>query len=220
MITSNPYRYASSGGGFNANLAWEFNGTNEHIFSASGSASTISGDWTLSAWAYRTTGRTDTIISTPSYLLQMNFGQYFFNWGGPNISSTGFPLSAWTHIMIVYVDSTKTASLYADNVFKSSGTAGVSQTGGIQRIGASGAGIFWEGKIREVSVFDSAADATLRSFLYNSGTPQDLTGQSNLYNYYGAWNCSDGASGIPDMGSDGLTMEFLNMDVATNVVPA
>lgn len=222
MIFVNPYSHASSGTVFDAGLAWEFNGTDEYM-NAAGGASLISGsDWTLSAWAWRDSGGTDSVCSTSSYVLQMNFGQYRYAWGGTDLTATGFPVTTWTHIMIVYVDSTRTASLYTDGTFRVSQTAGVSQPSGMNNIGRATAGTanYWSGKIREVSVFDVAADATLRSFLYNSGTPQDLTGQSNLCHYYGAWNSADGTGGIIDMGSKGTDLTFMNMTAAANIVSA
>jgi len=48
----------------------------------------------------------------------------------------------------------------------------------------------WEGNIDEVALFDATLDADAMAAIYNSGTPTDLSSESNLVAY---WRLEEGA---------------------------
>ena len=105
-------------------------------------------------------------------------------------TDTGFADgSAWQHWATTWDTSAASGSgeykLYTDGVLRHtvaingtwSGTASVADIGkhGISNVS------YWKGNIDEVAIFDAVVNI---SDIYNSGTPTDLSGESNLIGYW------------------------------------
>lgn len=223
MIVCDPYRFGGGGGVPFSAKAWQFDPAgSEYITASNGTGSTLmASDWTLSVWALVDTGPTRTILANSTTTVQYNFGNFFVNWSNPDITQAGFSGATWYHILIDYDDATFTSNLYVNNVFQTSNVGLASRSTGIHNIGevVSGTSRLWDGKIREVAIFNEKVGATKRTNdIWNGGTPKDLRGLSNLWSYHAAWNSADGANGIVDMGVSGNDLEFVNMTAAANIV--
>ena len=129
-----------------------------------------------------------------------------------------FTNGAWVNVTGSFVADT----WYHFAITRTAGASGVSQTyfNGISNISSSGPGTnyeiyaeyLWLGfgyngysyiEVADLSIFDTVVSA---STLYNSGTPTDLTGSSNLVSW---WRMGEGATfpTIPDeVGSNTGTM--------------
>ena len=108
----------------------------------------------------------------------------------------------WYHMVLTYDDRTDTSSgaerkIYVNGVLRHTGTINWSSTGG------DTGGIYfgarnltddynngWACKLDEVSIFNTAKDATWVSNAYNSGAPTDLQSESGLVGY---WKFNDGS---------------------------
>jgi hypothetical protein len=96
------------------------------------------------------------------------------------------------------VDGSQAGSSFSESI---SGVATANFVIGKHNLQPSGA--WMNGYIDEVSVWDTALSSTAVSDLYNSGTPTDLTGSSNLVAWWRMGDYSgdtDSSSGNPNDG--------------------
>tara|TARA_Y100000590_G_scaffold455461_1_gene604142 strand:- start:38 stop:1177 length:1140 start_codon:yes stop_codon:yes gene_type:complete len=114
-----------------------------------------------------------------------------------SISGTSTPVDSWTHVVMVY-ESTTVAKIYingTDETPGSSGGGGLSATlsnAGTFKVGAFDAlSDFVDVMIDEVSFWEKALSSSEVTDVYNSGTPADLTGSSDLVSW---WRFGDDAS--------------------------
>ena len=109
----------------------------------------------------------------------------------------------WYHMELTYDDRTDTSSgaerkIYVNGVLRHTGTINWSSTGGDtggmyfggRNLTTSGYDNGWACKLDEVSIFNTAKDATWVSNAYNSGKPTDLQGESGLVGY---WKFNEGS---------------------------
>ena len=108
----------------------------------------------------------------------------------------------WYHMVLTYDDRTDTSSgaerkIYVNGVLRHTGTINWSSTGGDtggMYFGARNVSDAyqngWACKLDEVSIFNTAKDATWVSNAYNSGKPTDLQGESGLVGY---WKFNEGS---------------------------
>ena len=204
----------SSGGGGAAYanlLSASFDGTDDLLTIAHAASLTIAGDMTICAWVKRTqlaNGEYLPILTKrPSSHTSTNYSFYLDALDGSGqgglrfydgnsvispASPTAIPANTWTHCAIS-IDSgvTNGTKWYINGVAETnSSTATINKSNTdpvlIGKLGA--AGIYGEGLIDEVALFDSALSASEISSIYNSGTPADLSALSPL----GWWRMGDG----------------------------
>ena len=108
----------------------------------------------------------------------------------------------WYHMVLTYDDRSDTSSatdrkIYVNGVLRHTGTINWSSTGGDtggMYFGARNVSDAyqngWACKLDEVSIFNTAKDATWVSNAYNSGKPTDLQGESGLVGY---WKFNEGS---------------------------
>ena len=108
----------------------------------------------------------------------------------------------WYHMVLTYDDRSDTSSatdrkIYVNGVLRHTGTINWSSTGGDtggMYFGARNVSDAyqngWACKLDEVSIFNTAKDATWVSNAYNSGKPTDLQGESGIVGY---WKFNEGS---------------------------
>lgn len=149
----------------------------------------------LSFWFKRSAGA-GVIMGEPSYtykyLLYINGNLLYFRAGANyrlfnNTATTNaLNTSDWIHIVFTRDVSATDLKLYVDGTLTQTQTTNNSSDfllggiGGVPTMTFGGIAC----KIDEVSCYDAVLDATAVSNIYNSGTPTDLTGTSNLIAWY------------------------------------
>jgi hypothetical protein len=195
--------------------------------------------FSLSCWI-KTTGGQDEIIS------KLDGSNLEFVVFGDNNGSVaqGLKLNTpivgdnnWHHVAVSFdlADASTSLSLFVDGVeyndtdagaaYSSSGTwAAAANTSAPLNMGRRGTNSwFYEGNIDEVAIFDNVMTAAQATAIYNSGTPTDLSGESNLVGY---WRNGDtaGTSVYPTIedyssnSNDGTMTNMVSGDIVT-VVP-
>ncbi len=128
--------------------------------------------------------------------------------GGPGGSAI-LPTGSWSHVAVVFTNKT-TAGLYVNGAAISMNSVSSSLTGSISNtnkftVGSgfgTNPGYEYNGKIDEVSFWDKALSGSDVSDIYNSGTPTDLTGSSDLVSW---WRFGDDMSDDLTSGSGQIT---------------
>jgi len=165
---------------------WDFNGTTDYITSsytpyASGTSRTFE------AWVNRDTSNTEDVIfgsssatNSPRLAFPTGTGTMLFKPNGATGSGVTFTASgigstgSWKHIALVFEDSTNTANLYLNGAQVASGTTAdqFHATPGNFQVGRSATANFsyFDGKIAEVAVYQTALSAIEIADHYNSRT--------------------------------------------------
>jgi hypothetical protein len=135
----------------------------------------------------------------------------------------------WYHMVLTYDDRTDTSSgadrkIYVNGVLRHTGNINWSSTGG-----STGGMYFggrnvsdayqngWACKLDEVSIFNTAKDATWVSNAYNSGKPTDLQSESGLVGY---WRFNEGSGNtINDHSGNGNHGTFAAISGDTTAFP-
>lgn len=110
----------------------------------------------------------------------------FFNGSAWNVTGTNASTGSWQHVMFVF-DST-TCKIYLDNTLIGDITSVSDNLGGNIRLGShnNGASSLYDGKMKNVYIWDSALSDAQRNEWYNSGSPQ-------VYTSGGGWAAPGGA---------------------------
>ena len=171
-------------------FALDFDGTNDYIDLGSNISQSFS-ELSISTWINvdsSASGAYDTIIrrgtwSSGAFELRNNASyaglKFAIYPGTANVTTTGVTLNdgKWHHISVTY-DGTN-VKIYFDGSLNNSTTNGTGATGTstqITTIAASDQGTsrYYEGKISNVSIYNSELSATQVTTLYNEGKPFDL----------------------------------------------
>ena len=203
----------------------DFDGTDDYMVIPQDSSRNITGDLTLSAWInLDSLGAFQGIItkrsSTTNYQFYIRNTNVLSFFDGSNLANdnTALTTGSWIHVAVVVSGSS--ASFYRDGSFSStsSGISVSSNTANLT-IGDIVGGSFLNGKVDEVSVFDSALSASDITAIYNSGAPADLTSYSPV----GWWRMGDNDGGtgttITDQGSGGNDGTLTNGPTFSTDVP-
>ena len=188
-----------------ANDIATFDGTNDYI--SLGSAVTATGAFTWSFWVNCTGTSSDEI-----WMGDASANKVYLNTTGTSpkarvllnnsakSSNDNIP-SGWVHILIIR-DSSDVLKLYYNGVSKTlwNGSAyvttGVTASGNfvIDRFGQGG-GTYAEGQMNEIAYFDEDKTSSVSTY-YNSGTPYDMTNESDLVGYWrnNAWTDLKGSN--------------------------
>ena len=167
--------------------------------------------------AYELYIRTSTVDSVvvPWLYLRLNNG------ATNNTGTLSISADTWYHIAATH--KSDGTDIYLDGSAVGTGLgsqATINDTSESLGIGARANGGYpVPGSIDEVSIFDAALDASAIAAIYNSGTPTDLSGESNLVGY---WRMGDGATypTIPDDSSnsnDGTMTGMTSGDLVEDV---
>lgn len=191
----------------NANSAYSFNGTSDHITVADNTALRLNNtDYTISIWINETsrTSIQEAIISkrgagsSNGYLLNIE-GDAQPSPGLVNLSVSGgfdpraystssVPLNTWKHIVITYQLSSQTVKTYIDGVLDNT-TTGIpspnAATTAAMEIGADGTNTvsyFFHGKIDDIKIYDQLLTDCGIDSLFNTSNPVSIenAGQINL----------------------------------------
>ena len=136
----------------------------------------------------------------------------------------------WYHMVLTYDDRADTSSgadrkIYVNGVLRHTGTINWSSTGGdtggmyfgARNLTTSGYNNGWACKLDEVSIFNTAKDATWVSNTYNSGTPTDLQNESGLVGY---WKFNEGSgTTVEDLSGEGNHGTFGAISGDTTALP-
>ena len=167
----------------------------------------------LSFW-FKRSGGAGTIMGEDSYpfkyLLYISGNNFYFRAGGSfllfnnSATTTALNTTDWLHLVITRDVSATDLKLYVDGALTQTHTTAntndmkLGGIGGVPSMTFSGVAC----KIDEVSCYDAILDATAVSNIYNSGSPSDLTGTSNLIAWY--------------RNGDGDTFPTINDNVGSN----
>ena len=196
----NPSSYPSS---------LSFNGTNDYIDCGNDSSLSISGDLTISAWIFVTTGSNFQVIvakrgtSTNYQFFTDNSAipKLRFYDGAGTVSSIGtLSLNTWHHA-VVTVNSGVTNGLtfYIDGVASGTGTATIVSNSNNLTIGSLASGnLFFNGKISNVSIWNTNLSSSQVTEIYNNGTPSNLSSHSATSNLVSWWKLNNTTTGIED----------------------
>lgn len=209
-----------------------FDGTNDYLSISGSSDLSISGDLTVSLWfkadsftnfeyIFRLTGATSTgqdrMLGISSSKLSGNTYASGFGTLGNTILSTG----TWYHAAVVY--SGGSFILYLNGSADSSSISATMNTVTYTEttIGKSYNSAHFDGLIDEVSVFDSALDASNIMAIYNGGSPSDLSTDSGNYNssanLIGWWRMGDDNSGTGNVADSSSNSNTATVNGATYV---
>ena len=206
-------RITTSGGDvFRDEYSLEFDGTNDYVDCGSDASLRVSGDLTISCWIKTSTSQGAYLFSrddgsTRSYYLQQNASsnrlQMRVQDGSGNNQyirgTTNFADGNWHHVVGVF-DAGSTLALYIDGDSESV-TSGSTDATGVSSLNTSALnpwigsnksdGDYWEGKISEVSIWNTTLSANQVKTLYNGREPFDAQNlaKSNLVGY---WRMGDG----------------------------
>ena len=189
-------------------------------------------DFSVSLWVKKTTSGLEYVISNSSSSSKAGF-DIIINSLDVNLSrrtrtkqattgyiSIGFTYDTWHNLIGTYNDTTGDLKLYLDVVLKntSATSADVNAASLDLRIGCSTSdGLFFQGGIDEVSLFNSELSASDVTAIYNSGLPNDLSSLSPI----SWWRCGDGdtAPTLTDNGSGGNNGTMTNFSTFSSDVP-
>ena len=180
---------------YSSTRSFSFDGVDSYFDAGYGISQSFS-ELSISTWinaASTASGAYDTIIrrgtwSAGAFELRNNASyaglKFAIYPGTANVTTTGVTLNDgnWHHILVTY-DGTN-VKIYVDGSLNNSSTNGTGATGTstqITTIGASeqGTSRYYEGKIDEVSIWDSALSSSAITEIYNSGAPNDLESLTN-----------------------------------------
>jgi hypothetical protein len=135
----------------------------------------------------------------------------------------------WYHFVLTYDDRTDTSSgaerkLYVNGVLRHTNTINWDDTGGgtggMMFGGRNLTGDYnngWACGLDEVAIYDTAKDSDWVTSTFNSGTPNDLTGDSGLVGY---WRFEEGSgTTVEDLSGEGNHGTFGAISGDTTALP-
>ncbi len=228
----------AQGSSFENVNSFTFDGNNDRVECSSLTAYDNS-DFSVSIWLKKTTSGLEYVISNSSSSSKAGF-DIIINSLNVNFQrrtttkqastgyiNIGFTYNTWHNLIGTYNDTTGLLKLYLDGFLKNTSTASVDVNSASLdlKIGCStGIGLFFQGNIDEVSLFNSELKQGDIDTIYNSGVPNDLGSLSPLAWYRmgeaatyagGEWTLTDQGSGSNNGSSTTLPPEALSTDVPT-----
>ena len=189
-------------------------------------------DFSVSIWVKKTTSGLEYVISNSSSSSKAGF-DIIINSLNVNFQrrtttkqastgyiNIGFTYNTWHNLIGTYNDTTGDLKLYLDGVLKNTSTASVDVNSASLdlKIGCStGNGLFFQGGIDEVSLFNSELLQSDIATIYNSGVPNDISSLSPL----SWWRCGDNDTSptLTDNGSGGNNGTMTNFTTFSTDVP-
>lgn len=208
----------------------EFDGVDDRIECSSLTAYDNS-DFSVSLWVKKTTSGLEYVISNSSSSTKAGF-DIVINSLNVNFSrrtttkqsttgyiNIGFSYNTWHNLIGTYNDTTGDLKLYLDGVLKntSSTSADVNTASVDLRIGCSAVnGLFFQGGIDEVAIFNSELSSTDVTAIYNSGVPTSLSSYSSLISW---WRFEGSGTTATDSGSGGNNGTLTNGVTRSTDIP-
>ncbi len=182
-ITSGSYDSANGG-------SIVFNGTSTVV--PIGTPLSSGTDYTLEAWVNATsTSSSHNIISSENNVFFIASGTLYGGLGGSYtlVSSASFPTGVWKHVALTFSDSTNTMTLYINGTAVNQNTnvtqSYISETLRIgSHFGAGTPSSFWNGKIAQARVYNTALTAANILTNFNATKGGYLVTTTNLALYY------------------------------------
>ena len=239
---------APSAAEFTNEYSLDFDGVDDYVFVGKDTALTIRDDITISAWVNISSFVDNASILEYALVSEAEAGNFLYRitlessggigndikigheyGSGSNefgTINTNLSTGVWYHLAAVRDISENTWTLYVNGVAKTPYTYTNQATGGgdsVLQFGIGGANKYYNGYIDEISIFNSVKSTADIISIYNSGTPTDLSGESNLVGY---WRNGDtaGPSVFPTIqdytpnSNDGTMNNMSSGDIVT-VVP-
>jgi len=184
-----------SGGGssFENVNSFTFDGNNDRV-ECSRLTAYDNSDFSVSIWLKKTTSGLEYVISNSSATSKAGF-DIIINSLNVNFSrrtrtkqattgyiNIGFTYNTWHNLIGTYNDTTGLLKLYLDSFLKNTSSASVDVNSESLdlKIGCStGNGLFFQGNIDEVSLFNSELSQGDIDTIYNNGVPNNLNDLSN-----------------------------------------
>ena len=189
-------------------------------------------DFSVSLWVKKTTSGLEYVISNSSSSSKAGF-DIIINSLNVNFSrrtttkqastgyiNIGFTYNTWHNLIGTYNDTTGDLKLYLDGVLKNTSTTSVDVNSASVdlKIGCSTSnGLFFQGGIDEVSLFNSELSQSDITSIYNSGVPNDIASLSPV----SWWRCGDNDTSptLTDNGSGGNNGTMTNFSTFSTDVP-
>ena len=239
-----------SAAGFENLYSLDFDGVNDYVTIPSNAAYTPTvGGWTISHWIKTTqankkyitkfaAGNVEWILGTAKTTGYASIQFYGGNFQGNTVTFTptlNLADGNWHHVVFTfnglnistgtlgYIDGVKYSLALGNANWYTSGTwAGVTASATPVTFGEYGGFSWADCFLDEVSIFDSVLSDATAVAMYNSGTPTDLTGATDLQSW---WRNGDtaGTSVFPTIedygpiGSNGLMVNMASGDIVTDV---
>tara|TARA_R100000951_G_scaffold46628_2_gene39921 strand:- start:181 stop:1011 length:831 start_codon:yes stop_codon:yes gene_type:complete len=221
----------------------EFDGVDDYFEFGSNTYVDTSSAFSTSAWINLDTAvtgfmrfiilRSNASNAFVSYInSHASYGGLSFGIAGQSTVSTSTDISgslvnSWNHIAIAYdgngMTSASSFDVYLNGTSQSlSATGSTSAYGQINSLGkySSGGGAFIDGKVDELSIFNSVLSSSDVTSIYNSGVPSDVSSLSPV----GYWRMGDNDSGtgttVTDQGSGGNDGTLTNGATFSSDVPS
>lgn len=209
------------------NYSLDFDGVDDYVDVGNDSALSISGALSVSAWIYA-----DSLAGYPMFLSKRasvsGHAYQFYSTGnklnynnGTIVQSTGtISIGSWTHVAVTF-NGAGAVVFYINGSSAGTATAASSNptNSGSVTIGRAYNGNYFNGKIDEVSLFNSALSASDISSIYNNGTANYI----GSFNPVGWWRMGDNDNGtgttITDQGSGGNDATLTNGPTFSTDVP-
>jgi|14BtaG_2_1085337.scaffolds.fasta_scaffold10543_3 hypothetical protein len=220
--------------------ALEFDGLDDYVTMGAPSSLDITGDMTLSIWVNTDQNTQYTGLFSKRNGSGRQFYFYLRNDSGNknlslqtepsggslssmNTSSNPVTLNTWHHVATVINSGvTNGTTIYVDGNAVATGTMTLASNSTAPLIigSSTGTGNFFEGKLDEAAIFNSALSTSDVATLYNSGVPGDISSLSPV----GWWRMGDNDSGtgttITDQGSGGNDGTLTNGPTFSTTVPS
>ena len=205
----------------------DFDGTNDYMDVGNDSSLSISGALSITAWIYADSLSGFPMIMSKRESIAAHAYQFYstgnkLNYNnGTIVQSTGtISTGAWTHVGVTF-DGSGGVSFYING--SSAGTATAASTNptntGAVTIAKAFNGNYFNGKIDELAIFNSALSSSNITSIYNSGVPADISSLNPL----GWWRMGDNNGGvgttITDQGSGGNNGTLTNGPTFSTNVP-
>tara|TARA_R110000824_G_scaffold8231_1_gene37222 strand:- start:22 stop:801 length:780 start_codon:yes stop_codon:yes gene_type:complete len=241
------------GAAFSNVYSLDFDGVDDFVNFGDNSKFSISshGGFTISVWIKASADRRTILSKFVNSATEAEYNliigrsaklEFYVYGGGSNAIYQFLSLNTptldgdWHHVAATFdkTDSSDSIYLYLDGVeyagssgattYGSAGTwAASTNTTSPLQLGSVMSADYFSGNIDELAIFGSVKTGAEISSIYNSGTPTDLSGESNLVGYWRNGD-TDGTSVYPTIedygpfGNDGTMTNMVSGDIVT-VVP-
>ena len=184
-------------------FVFDFDGSNDYIDCGTSSSIEINGNITISAWIFVTTGssfqgivaKRGTTTNYQFYTDNSAIPKLRF-WDGAGVSSTEtLSLNTWHHAAVtVNSGVTNGLTFYIDGVPSGTETATIVSNSDNLTIGSIGSGNVLNGKLSNVSIWNTNLTSAQISEIYNQGVPSNLNNHSAYSNLVSWWQLGSNSS--------------------------
>jgi hypothetical protein len=250
-ISAVPASGGGGGGSWSGNTySVDFDGTDDYVTMGAPSSLDITGDMTLSIWVNTNQNTQYTALFSKRNGSGRQFYFYLRNDSGnknlslqteppggslSSMNTSGNPvtLNTWHHVAaVINSGTTNGTTIYVDGTAVGTGTMTLASNSTAPFIigSSTGTGNFFDGKLDEAAIFNSALSASQITNIYRgeddggSGGTNGVPGDLNTFNPIGWWRMGDNDSGtgttVTDQGSGGNDGTLTNSPTFVQGVPS